>query len=254
MLPYFWSTVQERGYITVVLINYRNKQYIFPSLLFWPQIKLQGACDGRNLPAAGLDVHVSGVTGICEGSSSQCYIQFLLHVPPHYSDPENWCYFCRGSKQSAVHPQAKGSVQPSHWFGKLIFFLYYYMENQLGFVNNGIMWWWEGFTISLRCWKTLSFARARTNLGAWLLLSWHIIFSLFFTDCCRHHCFGVVFHTLEKDSLLVQEGNGHMHKMFLVPYQRRYLRASALEYCCQRSGTLLLVWVLRKRRRAEWGV
>lgn len=46
---------------------------LFVSVFFWiPQIKLQRARDGGNLPAGGLDVHVSRVTGVCEGATQSC--------------------------------------------------------------------------------------------------------------------------------------------------------------------------------------
>lgn len=49
-------------------------------LLKRPQIKLQRACDGCNLPAAGLDVYISWVTGVCEGATKKKknYGQFYI--------------------------------------------------------------------------------------------------------------------------------------------------------------------------------
>lgn len=210
-------------------------------LLLWiPQIKLECARDGCNLPAAGLDVHISRVTGVCGGATQNktlANLTFKCSSPllRHRSDPERWSHFSHVTK-----------------------------EKKPGFVNNGIRWQSEGFTARLRRRRTSSLTRAVANLAAWTLLSWLAIFNLLFStssDCFTHHYagFGVIFYTDGKDSLFVQEGklakepeeNGQMYKMFSLPYQRRYLGASALEYCCQLFGTLLLVWVLRKRRRGE---
>lgn len=62
-------------------------------LLRIPQIKLQRARDGCDLPAAGLDVHISRVTGVCEGATqnkTNTLANFTLKFSPpfHRNDPE----------------------------------------------------------------------------------------------------------------------------------------------------------------------
>lgn len=85
-------------------------------LLRIPQIKLERARDGCNLPAAGLDVHISRVTGVCGGATqnktlANLTFNFSSPLLRHRSDRERWSHFSHVTK-----------------------------EKKPGFVNNGIRW------------------------------------------------------------------------------------------------------------------
>lgn len=100
------------------------------SLLRIPQVKLQRACDGCNLPAAGLDVHISGVTGICKGAPHRkASLSLTFKDSPLCSTVLQWH---RESVMSLslffslrrLVDQWKDECCPArnHWFGKLNFF------------------------------------------------------------------------------------------------------------------------------------